>query len=110
MKRNIKARKTKPPRARKSAPTRTATRGSRFSATESEEIVLAIRRGKIDALVMSGTDGEQVLMLQGAERPYRVLVETINDGVATLDREGVVLYSPHRRRMPVSVQVASAAR
>jgi PAS domain S-box-containing protein len=68
----------------------------RQSLQESEEIVLAIRRGKIDALVTSGADGERVLLLQGAEHPYRVLVETINDGVATLDREGRVLYANSR--------------
>jgi PAS domain S-box-containing protein len=60
---------------------------------ESEEIVLAIRRGKIDALVISGSNGEQVLTLQGTDHPYRVLVETISDGVATLDQNGVVLYA-----------------
>jgi PAS domain S-box-containing protein len=58
--------------------------------------VLAIRRGKIDALVTDGADGDRVLLLQGAEHPYRVLVETINDGVATLDRSGVVLYANSR--------------
>jgi PAS domain S-box-containing protein len=63
---------------------------------ESEEIILAIRRGKIDALVTDGSDGDRILLLQGAEHPYRVLVETINDGVATLDRSGVVLYANRR--------------
>jgi signal transduction histidine kinase/ActR/RegA family two-component response regulator len=63
---------------------------------ESEEIVLAIRRGKIDALVMSGSGGDQVLTLQGAEHPYRVLVESINDGVATLDSAGIILYANNR--------------
>ncbi|MGA2719819.1 MAG: PAS domain-containing protein, partial [Candidatus Acidiferrales bacterium] len=58
--------------------------------------MLAIRRGKIDALVTDGADGDRVLLLQGAEHPYRVLVETINDGVATLDRSGVVLYANSR--------------
>jgi PAS domain S-box-containing protein len=63
---------------------------------ESEEIVLAIRRGKIDALVMPGTNGEEVLTLQGSEHAYRVLVESINDGVATLDGAGVILYANSR--------------
>jgi len=73
-----------------------ATNRRRVPSNESEEIVLAIRRGKIDALVTSGVDGDQVLMLQDAEHPYRVLVETINDGVATLDSSGVVLYANSR--------------
>lgn len=68
----------------------------RGRTTESEEIVLAIRQGKIDALVMDGTNGQQVLTLYDAEHPYRVLVESINDGVATLDPNGVVLYANSR--------------
>ena len=63
---------------------------------ESREIVYAIRNGRIDALVVDGEQGEQVLVLQGAEHPYRVLVESINDGAATLDTDGTVLYSNKR--------------
>ncbi|MGA7919357.1 MAG: response regulator [Candidatus Acidiferrales bacterium] len=68
----------------------------RLQTKESEEIVLAIRRGKIDAVVMTGNSGEQVLTLQASEHPYRLLVETINDGVATLDAAGVVLFANSR--------------
>lgn len=63
---------------------------------ETEEIILAIRRGKIDALVMAGPHGDEVLTLQGMDYPYRVLVETINDGVATVDGAGVILYANSR--------------
>lgn len=66
------------------------------SASEAEEIVLAIRRGGIDALVMEGPRGEKVVTLQGTEHPYRVLVESINDGAATLDADGVILYANSR--------------
>jgi PAS domain S-box-containing protein len=65
-------------------------------AEESQEIVLAIRRGKIDALVIEGANGEQVLTLQDSDHAYRVLVETINDGVATLDPSGRILYANSR--------------
>ena len=34
---------------------------------DAEEIVLAIRRGDIDALVMQGSHGEKVVTLQGTE-------------------------------------------
>ena len=63
---------------------------------EAEQIVQAIRRGKVDALVMDGSRGETVVTLQGADHPYRVLVESINDGAATLDASGVVLYANSR--------------
>ncbi|GAC1620841.1 MAG: hypothetical protein NVS9B13_11600 [Candidatus Acidiferrum sp.] len=68
----------------------------RVPSKESREIVLAIHHGKIDALVMAGTNGPEVLTLQGTDHPYRVLVETINDGVATLDAGGILLYANPR--------------
>jgi len=79
----------------------TKTRGSamkpfRAPVKDSKEIVLAIRKGQVDALVMAGENGDQVLTLQGADHPYRVLVETINDGVATVDMNGVILYANSR--------------
>src|ERR1700685_409424 len=63
---------------------------------ELEDTLTAIRQGTVDALVISAPTGDQVFTLQGAEHPYRVLVETINEGAATLDAEGVVLYSNAR--------------
>jgi formate hydrogenlyase transcriptional activator len=90
----VKTRKTKQPQKR--GRVRPGAAEHRVPAKELEEIVLAIRRGKIDALVVAGTTGDQVLTLQGAEHPYRVLVETINDGVATLDPAGIVLYANSR--------------
>ena len=59
---------------------------------ELEETFLAIQRGQVDAVVVNGADGDQVFTLQGAEHPYRVLVETMNEGAATLDKDGTVLY------------------
>jgi PAS domain S-box-containing protein len=46
--------------------------------------------------VIEGAHGEQVLTLQGSDHAYRVLVETINDGVATLDHSGRILYANTR--------------
>jgi PAS domain S-box-containing protein len=63
---------------------------------EAQEIVKAIRGGRIDALVMQSARGDRVVTLQGAELPYRVLVESINEGAATLDRSGNVLYANAR--------------
>jgi two-component system, NarL family, sensor kinase len=64
---------------------------------ELEQTVGAIRRGDVDALVVNMPDGgERVFLLQGAEHPYRVLVETINEGAATLDGNGTILYANSR--------------
>ena len=60
---------------------------------ELEETFLAIQAGHVDAVVVNGEGGDQVFTLQGAEHPYRVLVETMNEGAATLDKDGTVLYA-----------------
>ncbi|HEX4488972.1 MAG TPA: histidine kinase [Terriglobales bacterium] len=60
---------------------------------ELEETLEAIRSGGIDALIVSGVDGDQVFTLQGAEHPYRVLVESMNEGAATLTATGDLLYA-----------------
>ncbi|HXV81875.1 MAG TPA: ATP-binding protein [Candidatus Binatia bacterium] len=59
---------------------------------EAEETILAIRSGLVDALVVSGPDGEQVYTLRGADHSYRVLLEDLNQGAATLLSDGTVLY------------------
>src|SRR5580704_6345706 len=60
---------------------------------ELEETLRAIRMGEVDAVVVAGPGGDQVFTLQGAEHPYRILVETIDEGAATLSDDGTVLYS-----------------
>ena len=59
---------------------------------EAEETLNAIRGGEVDALVVSGPSGEKVFTLEGAEYPYRVLVESMNEGAISLSNEGVILY------------------
>lgn len=65
----------------------------RTRLAEVEDSLGAIQRGEVDALVVSGPGGEQIYTLQGAEHPYRVMVEAINEGAATLLFDGTVLYS-----------------
>ena len=40
--------------------------------------------------------GDQVFTLKGAEQPYRVMVETMNEGAATLATDGTILYCNNR--------------
>src|ERR687895_2942618 len=63
---------------------------------DAEETLRAIRSGEVDALLVSGDHGEQVFSLQGAEHPYRVLIEQMSDGAATLTTDGMLLYSNRR--------------
>jgi PAS domain S-box-containing protein len=59
---------------------------------EAEETIQAIRSGKVDAVVVSGPQGEQIYTLHGADHSYRVLLEDMNEGAATLLPDGGVLY------------------
>ncbi len=63
---------------------------------EAEETLRAIHEGEVDALVLSKPQGEVVFTLKGAESPYRVFVEEMNEGAATLDPEGTILYCNNR--------------
>ena len=65
----------------------------RARVQELEETLRAIRMGEVDAVLVSGARGDQVFTLQGAEHPYRLLVENIEEGAATLSDDGTVLYS-----------------
>ena len=104
MKNNMDIRKKKNSR-RLSPRTPSSVLKPRPNAAEAQEIVLAIRRGGIDALVMQGAQGEKVVTLQGTEHPYRVLVESINDGAATLDADGIVLYANSRFAQILNIPV-----
>ena len=57
-----------------------------------EETLMAIRNGEVDAIVVSGTKGEQVYSMNSAVTPYRTFIEEMNEGAVTLSREGLILY------------------
>jgi PAS domain S-box-containing protein len=68
----------------------------RARLAEAEATLEAIRTGGVDALVTAGPEGDQVSSLQGAETPFRLLVESMNGGAATLAPDGTILYCNHR--------------
>jgi PAS domain S-box-containing protein len=82
----------------------------RARLAEAEETLQAIRTGEVDALVM----GEDVYTLQGAETPYRVLIEQMYEGAATLLEDGTVLYANRRLatllRVPLEELIGSSLR
>jgi PAS domain S-box-containing protein len=59
---------------------------------EAEEALGAIRRGEVDAILVSTNEGEQVFTLKGAEYPYRVVIEQMQEGAANLADDGTILY------------------
>ncbi len=61
-----------------------------------EETLRAIAQGEVDALVISGAQGEQIFTLQSADYPYRRFVEEMKEGAATVNSDGMILYCNHR--------------
>ena len=71
---------------------------------ESEDTLEAIRRGDFDAVVVQVPGGaRQVYTLESVDRPYRVLIEQIQEGALTLSAEGTVLYCNERLAAMLSV-------
>jgi two-component system CheB/CheR fusion protein len=60
---------------------------------ESEETVRAIREGAVDAFVVAEAGGNRIYTLEGADRPYRLFVERMQEGAVTLHSNGVIAYS-----------------
>jgi PAS domain S-box-containing protein len=63
---------------------------------ETEETLRAIRQYMVDAFIVSQVDGEQVITLTDAEFPYRIMVESMNEGAVTLIPDGTIFYSNPR--------------
>jgi PAS domain S-box-containing protein len=71
---------------------------------EAEETLDAIRNGEVDAVVVGGPDGQKVYTLENADRPYRVLVEQMQEGAVTFSEDGIVLYCNQRFASIVEVR------
>jgi len=79
-----------------------------------EETLRAIQSGEVDALMVSGRRGDKVVSLKGGEPAYRMLVEAMSEGAATLSRNGDLLYCnrkfaelvrrPHEKMIGIAVQ------
>ena len=63
---------------------------------DAEATLQAIRTGAVDAFVIDGPEGERVYTLEGADRPYRVLVECMQEGALVFGVEGTVLFGNRR--------------
>ena len=68
----------------------------RAQLDEAQQTLQAIRNGEVDALVISGSQGEQIYSLAGAERQYRVIVETMNEAALTVSLNGTILFCNRR--------------
>ncbi len=71
--------------------------GLRIRLGEAEDTIRAIRGGEIDALVVSGPQGDQIFTLEGAEHSYRVFLEQMHEGAVTLAAADHIILFCNRR-------------
>jgi PAS domain S-box-containing protein len=63
------------------------------SLQEAQDTLNAIRNGEVDAIVATGN---RIYSLTGAEHPYRVYVEQMQEGAVTVAGDGLILYCNQR--------------
>jgi PAS domain S-box-containing protein len=64
----------------------------RTQLAEAQETLRAIHEGEVDAVIVSGSQGEQVFSLFGTESIYRLIVETMKEAAFTVTLDGKILY------------------
>ena len=68
----------------------------RAQLEEAEATILAIRSNQVDAFLVERGTEEQVLVLDGVDRPYRLVIERMQQGAVTVWADGTIVYSNHR--------------
>jgi len=68
----------------------------RTRLAEAEATLKAIRSGDVDAIVVDGPEGSRIFTLQGPDDPYRMWVERMSEGAATLTPDGIILFCNRR--------------
>lgn len=60
---------------------------------EANEIIEAIRKGEVDAIIVKNEEKHEVYTLQSADKAYRIFIEKMNEGALTLNKDGLIIYS-----------------
>ena len=81
----------------------------RARLAEPEETLEAIRGGAVDAVVVSAPAGERVVLLEEADRLFRLIVEEMREGAAVLTPGGDILYGNRRLAEMLRVHPAKLA-
>ena len=63
----------------------------------------------MDAIVVTNGEGRKVFTLEGADYPYRALVENIREGALTLSRDGTILDANGRFAAMVKIPADKVA-
>ena len=64
----------------------------RKQLSEARDTLHAFKNAEVDTLVTSGPEDEYVCTLKGADQPYRILVEAMDEGALTLALDGTIIY------------------
>jgi PAS domain S-box-containing protein len=67
----------------------------RHRLEEAEDALRALRAGEVDAVLVEA-GREQVFTIEAADKPYRLLVEQVPQGAATLTADGAIIYCNRR--------------
>lgn len=63
---------------------------------EAEDTLRAIREGEVDAIIVSGSQGDRVFSLTETENLHRQMVETMNEAGLAISPDGLLLYCNER--------------
>ncbi|WP_200386512.1 ATP-binding protein [Thiocapsa imhoffii] len=63
---------------------------------EAQDALRAIREGEVDAVIVSGSQGDRVFSLMETENLHRLMVETMNEAGLAISLEGILLYANDR--------------
>jgi PAS domain S-box-containing protein len=81
----------------------------REQITYLQETLTAISRGGVDAVIIGEPEQEQIYTLTSADRPYRVIVESMGEGAVTVSEHGVILFANPRLAAILGVEPDSMA-
>lgn len=62
------------------------------SVAEAEETLHTIRQGAVDVFVVQEPDGHRAYTSEGADLPYSIMVERMQQGAAMLNGQGEIIY------------------
>ena len=61
------------------------------------ETINAIRIERVDGLVSdAASPASHIVSLHGADEPYRIFLQEMNEGAATISRDGIIVFSNNR--------------
>jgi len=76
---------------------------------EAEHTMDAIREGEVDGFVIYKSPAEQVVLVEGADSPYRLLMEEMEQGACMLTPAGRMLYCNRQLAQLLQLSLETAA-